>query len=407
MKTDAQHWRYTAEDPTGAVLTGVIAATDLAGARSELRARRLTPLALKSERQDLHLAFLGRRHRKEALPLREIAAIARRLSDLLGAALPLAHALRLAAEQAQRPRERAFLRQIVGDVRAGRPMSEALIRNDFETPRLFHALVEAGEALGSLDRQMHRLADHYDETLKLRREILSQLVYPVALVVLIIATIFFLSFLVLPQFESIFETSGAAPPPETRFVLAVGAVIRALWPIMPLILLGIVLATKLLARRYATQFERAWLSAPIGGKLLRFAEFGVFLRTLATLLDGGAGITKSMPLARQTLSQSILAAEIGAAETAVRSGERLAPALRRLTSCPAELISFIEIGEETGELGRLVGQAAAHAEALVGQTVRRFMALLAPVLTALMGLLTAGVIASVMTGVLSLNETIY
>lgn len=114
-----------------------------------------------------------------------------------------------------------------------------------------------------------------------------------------------------------------------------------------------------------------------------------------------------MRLAKGTLSLSILQGEVEEVDQAVRTGERLAPALKRLTSCPSELISFIEIGEETGELARLTAQAARHAETQTRQTVKRFMALLAPVLTALMGLLTAGVIASVMTGVLSLNETIY
>lgn len=406
MNPGERRWRYSAEDAKGAVISGVIIANDVIGARVALRSRRLTPIALRPDGGESTGLFARQRGRSE-LSLAELSEIATRLRDLLGAGLPIAHALRLAGEQAGRPNEQAFLQQILADIRAGRTMTDALLRSDFETPRLFRALIEAGESLGALDRQMDRLAAHYDEALKLRREIVSQLVYPIALVVLIIATLFFLSFLVLPQFESIFETSDAAPPPETRFVLAAGAAIRSYWPVAPVVAVAAVVLARFLARRYSLRFERARLDIPIAGKVLLYAEYGAFLRTLATLLDGGAPIARSMPLARQTLSLSILKRQLEDAENAVRVGERLAPALRRLSSCPKELISFIEIGEETGELARLAGQAAMRAETRVRQSIKRFMALLAPILTALMGLLTAGVIASVMTGVLSLNETIY
>jgi type II secretory pathway component PulF len=401
-----ERWRYSAEDARGAVVSGVIAAQDAAGAKAELQSRQLTPLRLEADRERFSV-FRNSGRRAAALTMSDMASVTSRLRDLLTAGLPLAHVLRLAGEQAQKPNERGFLLQLLTDVRAGRTLSEAIARNDFETPRLFKALVEAGENLGTLDRQMDRLATHYDETLKLRREILAQLAYPIALVVLMIATLLFLSFLVLPQFESIFQTSNAKPPPETEFVLACGAAIRAYWPIFPVVAVGAVMATRYLAKRFAERVERARLATPIAGKILLQAAFGGYLRTLSTLLGGGASITKSMPLARQTMSLSVLRCELEEAETAVKTGERLAPALKRLTSCPKELISFVEIGEETGDLARLTGQAATSAETRVRQSVKRFMALLAPALTALMGLLTAGVIASVMTGVLSLNETIY
>lgn len=406
MTGDNQRWRYSAEDMRGDVVTGVIVASDLTGARAMLSERNLTPFSLQADRQS-RIPLLGIGRPKSELGLKELSTIAARLRDLLSAGLPLAHALRLASEQARQPRERAFLDGLLSDIRAGRSLSEGLARSDYQTPRLMKALIEAGETLGRLDRQMDRLATHYEEALSLRREILSQLVYPIALVILIIATLFFLSFLVLPQFEGIFETSGAIPPAETRFVLAAGSFIRSYWFYLPVIALVGFLAGHYAIKRNAKAFERARLSLPFAGRFIRDAEYGAYLRTLSTLLAGGSDIAKAMPLAKGSISLSILRDEVEKVEQAVRTGERLAPTLKRLTTCPKELVSYIEIGEETGELARLTAQAAHHAETQTRQTVRRFMALLAPLLTALMGLLTAGVIASVMTGVLSLNETIY
>ncbi len=406
MSLPEKQWRYAAEDAAGAVVSGVIAAPDLRAAEVLLKSRRLIPLTLSADQRSLFKNF-GLSRSGNRMTISDLAEVSARLRNLLIAGIPIAHALRLASEQAQSDRERAFLKGLLDDVRAGRSITSALAGSAYATPRLFKALVESGEALGALDKQMERLAVHYEEALKLRREIVAQLAYPAALSVLIVATLFFLSFLVLPQFEAIFSTSDANPPPETRLVLGAGAAIRGYWPFAPLVLLGAAIGLRLASKRYPASIERMRLGAPVAGRILRYADYGAFLRTLATLLDGGAPIARAMPLARQGMSFKILQAEIEEAESAVRVGERLAPALKKRTSCPADLVSFLEIGEETGELARLTAQAASRAEALVGSSIRRFMTLLAPVLTALMGLLTAGVIAAVMTGVLSLNETIY
>ncbi|HXI86117.1 MAG TPA: type II secretion system F family protein, partial [Parvularculaceae bacterium] len=166
-------------------------------------------------------------------------------------------------------------------------------------------------------------------------------------------------------------------------------------------------AAPILARRYAGHVERLRLSAPFVGHLILLDDLGRYFRTLSTLLDGGTPLARAMPLARQTLSHLSLQNEFEAVEGAVRTGEPLGAALVKKSRVPRELLSFIEIGEETGELGRMAGEAASIAETKVRTTVRNAMVLLAPVLTAVMGLLTAGVIAAVMSGVLSLNEAIY
>jgi type II secretory pathway component PulF len=406
VSTGGRSWRYSAEDAAGKLVTGTIAAGAMKEAVEALRARRLQPLSVKPV-SGLNVSLFGRTPGPERLALRDLANITRRLSDLLNAGLPLAHALRLAGEQAANGRDRAFFINLLDQVNGGRSIGEAVSRSGFVAPRLFTALIAAGENLGALDKQFERLAVHYEEALKLRREIVAQLVYPIALVVLIFATLLFLSFFVLPQFETIFETADAAPPPETRFVIAAGALIRQYWALGPAIAAAGALAYRFAVRRFARPIERALLATPVVGRLVSIDEMGRYLRTLATLLDGGMPIARAMPLARETLSSHALRASFEFAEQAVRTGERLAPALARHTRMPRELLSFVEIGEETGDLAAMAAQAASIAENRVRSTVRNVMVLAAPLLTALMGLLTAGVIAAVMSGVLSLNDAVY
>lgn len=405
MSAAESRWRYAAEDAAGAVVSGVIDAPDLCAVETLLKSRRLVPLTIKAHEKSL-FDSLGVSRLGGRLSIGELARLAARLRDLLAAGIPLAHALRLAGDQAESDRERAFLKGLLAEVRAGRAMADAVSRSAFETPRLFKALVESGEVLGALGKQMDRLATHYDRALKIRREVFAQLAYPAALVVLVIATVIFLSFFVLPQFQSIFATSDAVPPPETQFVLAAGAGVRRYWPYAPILMFVLTFGIRIISRRHAARVERARLATPVLGKFSRYADYGAFLRTLSTLLDGGAPIARAMPLARQGMALGVLREEAERAEADVRVGARLASAMKTRTTCPPDLVSIIEIGEETGELARLAAQGASRAEEYANSSIRRFLALLAPALTALMGLMTAGVIAAVMTGVLSLNETV-
>lgn len=400
MTEIAPQWRYSAENSRGETVEGLVEAADLETARGRLGVLGLSPITVAPApgRMKVTSARLSTAAR---------ARICGRLSDLLGAGVAIAPALRLAAEQSEDATERRFLSALFEKVRSGRSLSEAVALSGVETPRLFVVLIETGEALGSLDRQMERLARHFDETLKLRREIFSQLLYPAALTVLIFATLLFLSFVVLPEFQTIFANASSRPPPETRFVLGAGSTVRAYWYLFPAGAAAVYFSIRFLARRSPEALEQLRLRAPVAGRLLRLGEFGLFFRALSTLMLGGAPISRAMPLAQQSISLVALRNELTAVESALRVGERLAPALRRHSSCPCSLISFIEIGEESGELGRMAAAAAERAEADVRTAVRRAMMLLAPILTALMGVLTAGVIGAVMSGVLSLNDAIY
>ncbi|MGE0410041.1 MAG: type II secretion system F family protein [Amphiplicatus sp.] len=405
MKGTARAWAYAAENGQGDVVRGQIDAESAQAAAVALRAKRLLPLSIRKAQNALRLPeFLSTS--KARLSSTDLAEISRRLSDVFGASLPAVHALRLSVEQAVSPKQRAFLEDVGESVRNGRNFSRAVTDSDFACPRLFSALVAAGESAGSLGTQFERLAEHYEEAVKLKRDIVAQLLYPIALLILIMLTLLFLSFFILPQFEGVFAAADADPPPETRLVLAIGAAVREYWLLTPMIVIGLLAALRWAKKRYTRQFESARIATPFAGKLLVLDEVGRYLRTLSTLLQGGMPLVRAMPLARETLTVKLLDIRFHEAEDAVRVGERLGSALAR-AGAPLELVSYVEIGEETGDLAGMAGRAAARAEDKLRTGVKRVMILLAPLLTALMGLVTAGVIAAVMSGVLSLNEAVY
>lgn len=397
-------WSYAAEDARGAIATGVLDAASREDAAARLKARALQPLRLDQEKPLLRGLTIGGASGR--LPVSMLSGIARRLADLTQAGLPLASALKLAAEQARTPRERAYLSGLETRLKAGDSLSVAIDKAEAKTPRLFQALIDAGEALGALGDAFARLAQHYEERQALRREITAQLLYPAFLLVMIFATFLFLAFVVLPQFQSVFSMAGAAPPPETRFVMAAGEAIRGFWWTAPIAVIAITLFIREMLRRQPIAIERLILALPFVGAVSRDAASGAYLRTLSALLLGGLSLSKAMPIASASVSLATTRATLGSVETQVRGGARLGRALRGLSAIPSDLVSFVEIGDETGNLGKMCAEAASVAEKRLARRLKAAAALLSPVLTALMGLMTAGVIAAVMLGVLSLNDVV-
>lgn len=407
--TDIKSWNYAAESPGGRVMRGSMAGPDAHNAEAALRHQGLIPISIRPATNSW---FTGGRFAPSAslqgaaLQDRDIANIAAQLHELLLAGIPVLAALRFAATCAPRPAQRAVLQELVGQVTAGKSVSSALRSASFNIPQFVVTLVEVGEATGDLGGQLRRISAHYESRVALERDLRGKLAYPAALLVLTIATVLFLSFGVLPQFEGIFTAAGAAPPPETALALGFGRGVREHWLAAGLGGLILFIVIRRFARHNPESFERAGLNAPWLGTLLRYREYSVYFRTLAAMLNGGAPLARAMPLSSQSVRLIGIRQELAAAEAEVRIGARLGAALQHKTSCPAELTALLAVGEETGELGKFAAHAAAHAQGVVDKSLSRMMALLSPALTIIMGLITAGVIASVLTGVLSLNDAI-
>lgn len=399
-------WRYVAENNSGAVVKGVVAAADIDAAISQLKAQGLAPIDLDEERKSsLDLTAWGKRG--GALSESNLTDFCARMADLLTAGVTASRALSLMADQPGQKALKDFAARLQGQIRKGQPLSEALAQDPARPPRIMIALAASGEALGDLGSQFARLAAGFEARAALRKELIGQLIYPAALFVLILLTLIFLSFFVLPQFETVFATSDASPPPETRFVLAAGAFIRAYW--LP-VFLGVVIAAgagNLLARRYRRRVEALTLQAPVIGSLIARAETARYCRSLGELLSGGMPLARAMPIARAAISNSVIATLTTDIENDVRNGAPLSKAVRRTGGIHSESIPFFELGEETGDLGVMTAKAADYFEQHITVLLKRVAALSGPIMTAIMGLMTAGVIAAVMAGVLSLNETVY
>lgn len=405
--TAERHWRYTAEDDQGAVVKGAMTAADPGGVIAQLKEQGLAPLDVEEDRRASGFLPILQQQRSGALSQRDATQFCTRMADLLNAGVPASKALALIARQSGGAKMKAFARRLESRLRSGETLSAALTSDPAAPPRIMTALIASGEALGNLGGQFTRLAAAFEARAALRKEIVSQLIYPTALFVLIILTMVFLSFFVLPQFEGVFSTSAAAPPAETQIVLAAGAFIRAHWLTAALALVVFILSAQWFAQRNRARAEALALASPIFGPALRKMETGRYCRTLGELLCGGMPLARAMPIARAAVSFAPMRESVNAIEIDVRNGAALSKAARDAAQLDPEALSFFELGEETGALGVMIEKAADYLEEQIATRLKRFAALSGPIMTAIMGLLTAGVIAAVMAGVLSLNDAVY
>jgi general secretion pathway protein F len=399
----ASLWRYMAETGAGEARRGEVRAASEAAAAAALRAEGLRPIRLTRVRDGGGaLSASGAR-----LDAATHARLLRGLADLVSAAIPVRDALTALARRETRPKARAFLERLASRVEAGDGLAAALQSDPAAPPHLASAMASAGEASGRLGPALETLANELDAEVELKRELAGQMLYPGFVVALFIATLLTLSYFVLPSFEPLFRNAAGTTPPETAFVLGVGAFIRA-WG--PFVLLGGLIAVLAAGRLFAARPELAGAlldRLPFVGRVRTWRDAARYARVLALLLENGRTLARAEPTARALVASADRRARLERAASAMRSGTAPGAALRAESALPEEMIDFFELGERTGALAKLLNRAAGLYDLRARRAVTRAVELTGPALIALLGVVIAGFIASVMSGVLSLNEVVY
>lgn len=343
---------------------------------------------------------------QRGLSTASLAHITRELSVMLSAGQDIDHALQFLVEISEDRRSRRILDRLRTQVRGGKSLAAALTDQSTVFPRLYVSIVRAGEAGGNLAESLAQLADLLERESRLKAELQSALTYPALLVVGAIATITFLLTYVLPQFTPIFAQAGAQLPGPTRFLIATGAIFQADGLLILLATLGVGLAAYRLLCMPGPRlvFDRLILHLPVVGTLIRRAQAGRLTRTLGTLLSNGVGLIAALAIARDVLGNLLATKVVDGAAQQVKSGARLAPALKVGRFFPLQTVHLLQLGEETGRLGEMALRAAAIHDQQVSQSVQRLIALLVPVITIVMGAIVAGIVSSLLLAMLSLND---
>lgn len=397
-------WRYVGISGSR-TLRGEMEAPDRAALVDRLMAQGVSPLSVDEGVDKAGRPGGGRLASLLTRPLGRpsdaaIAGFIGELADLTGAGISVERALTVIVAQPRPPAMAAAADAVLRDLRGGASLAGAM-QGTAVFPRAVIGVLRAGEASGALPEVLARLADTLAAAGALRETVRSAMIYPLVLLVLVGGVVGLMAFVVLPQFEGLFEDAGDAVPAGARLVMDGAAWLRAWWWLPPVLLvLAVAGGAAALARPAPRRVVHArLLRLPLVGRI----EAARLCRLLGTLLENGVALPAALGIARDATANAALADALGDVALAVREGQRLSAALNTLRLPP--LVGHLAtVGEETGRLGPMLHKAAGLLEAAARRDLARAVALLVPVLTIVLGGIVAAVMGAVMSALLSIYD---
>lgn len=399
-------FHYRALSASGEMIAGEVEARDRAGAIASLQRLGHFPIAAEegaaaaAAGSPLRL-FARRRARR-----RDITVLTRDLATMLRAGLPLDRALEILIEVVQSPPVRHLLGQIWSRIRNGAALADAMAAEGDVFPRYYVSMVRAGEAGGSLDVILTRLADHLESSDAVRQRVNASLRYPVILLAMTGLSVAILLTFVLPEFEPLFEEAGEALPLSTRIVMAAGEGLRSYGAFGLLALLGalLLLRRRLKQPAFRRRFDGWLLALPLWGQLRTRIEVARLTRTLGALLANGVPLLQALSLTRETAGNVVIAEAVDQVALAAKEGRGLAGPLAQTERFPPLAVHFVRVGEETGRLDEMLARVAEVYDGEVERAIQQMLALLVPLLTIGLGVLVATIIGSVVVAIFSINQ---
>jgi general secretion pathway protein F len=398
---------YEAAGPDGAIARGVVEAPNRSAAVERIIALGRTPVRVTEQSGAAPQAMSGS---QRFLPqwglVGERLNLLQEFSVLLRAGLSVERSLVAMQALSNKPRTKATLQNLLEGLRGGEPLSSAMRRADHLFPDALRRLVVAGEASGRLAEVMQRLAAAHARNKELSDRAVSALIYPALLIVVMFAVLVMIFTVVLPQLEPLFTQSGAALPWPAAVLLAVSHFFTGYGTFLAIALAGGLVAFLYALRQPGVQFALdRWQS---GSRLLlnlpRHYQAAQFCRNLAMLIEGGMPLNRALDAAQSAMTNRYMRQRLSAVVDAVKHGKTLKSALESADVFPRITVEFAAVGEETGRLGSMLSEAADVLDRDVQIKLDRLSALLLPAVTILLGIVVAGIMSGVVSGILAANE---
>lgn len=370
-------YRWTGRDARGLSRQGTLQATDASLAFALLR------------RQGVQVEQLQRQwwSRPERVKPAAVTAMVRQWAVLMRAGISLVPALELLHRSAGTPALADLLARVRQDVEGGQPLSVALAQHPQVFGPLHVSLVQAGESAGILETMLERLAQTLEKNEKLRARLRAALSYPLVVVVLALAVLVLMLLFVVPVFEEVFQSFGAALPWSTRAVLGLSDALGTGAPWAALMALPLALLWHRAWQRPAwqRQWQRQVLGWPVLGELLRDTVVARWAHTLSALLEAGVPLTEALPVAGKATGHPLYERLNEHLQRRVAQGGRLSEGMAHTGRFPDMLVQLCATGEESGTLGPLLGKAAELTTEALDARVQALSSLIEPLVIVLLG----------------------
>jgi len=401
-------YQFTALEADGKTRKGIIEADTARGARSSLRSQSLIPLEVNAVvgATNASAKSQGIFAPRRVFNNTALTVWTRQLAGLVGSGLLLERALSALIDESESEAQRGVVAALRSEVNGGSSFATALAQHPREFSDIYGAVIGAGEQSGNLGEVLNKLADDLEEQQALRAKLIGAALYPAIVTLIATVIVIFLVSYVVPQVASVFAGSKRALPFLTVAMLGISSFIRN-WGwllLLVLLLLGALLRMALRQEFFRERFDAAWLELPLIGRLARGYNAARFSGTLAMLALAGVPILRGLQTAAMTLSNRALRRDAMEALVQVREGATLASALSKQGRFPSLLAMFARLGEQTGQLPKMLDHAAKQ---LGNDVQRRAMALatiLEPLLIVVMGVVVLLIVLAVLLPIIQMNQ---
>lgn len=388
-------FHYKARDSAGRSREGTVEAADQGAVLARLRESGLTPLSVDEQATKglkREITFPGRGAK---VTQKDLAIFSRQFATMISSGLTLLRSLNILAEQSENPKLSEVIGKVATAIEEGRSLSEALTDHD-SFPKLYVAMVRAGETAGTLDIVLLRIADTMEKDVALRRKVKSTMTYPiVVLVMAVLLTIVMLLFIV-PTFVGMFESLGGELPLPTKVLLLMSTAVRKLWFVLFFVPIGLWKGYKRLrkVRRVRDRLDAIKLKVPVFGNLFHKLAIARFTRNLSTLLHAGVPILLALEITADTIDNAVISRAVADVRAAVRAGESVAKPLANHPVFPPMVVQMVGVGEETGALDEMLRRIADFYDLEVEATTESLTAALEPLMIGVLGGIVGAMVIS-------------
>jgi type IV pilus assembly protein PilC len=391
---------YEVRDATGQLKRDTIEAQNIRMATQRLQEQKFTVINIKEKSQSVGQTDLMSWYQKlKKVNEQALVVFSRQFATMINAGLAMVRCLDILSEQTEDKKLQQTLIQVRRDVEGGATLSNALGKHPNVFSTLYVSMVKAGEMGGVLDEVLERLASFMEKDFSLKKKVKSALTYPVVILVMALAIVFFLVTYILPTFVSLFEGMNLTLPLPTKILI--GLTKGARNPVIVIPVMGLVVLAFFGMNRYVQtpygkrQYDLLKLNVPVFGLLNKKVAISRFCRTLGTLLSSGVPIMQALEIVGKASGNEIIAMTVTKIRDSIREGESIATPLGSSGMFPPMVTQMVAVGEETGNLDAMLSKISDFYDTEVEYLLASLTSMLEPIMIVGMGGIVGFIVISV------------
>jgi len=389
-------------DKKGKKMQGQMEGISVAYINATLRRQGVNPTKVRKQQQSLF-------QRKKKITMKDVTVFTRQFATMVQSGIPIVQGLDIVAKGHENPSMQALLTSVKQDIESGTNLSTALSKHKLYFDALYCNLVAAGEQAGILDAILDKVATYKEKIEAIKGKIKSALFYPAAVMVVAFVVTAILLIFVIPSFEDMFKNFGAELPALTQMVINLSHFVRDFWFIIFGGLIGgivFIAATYRRSEKMQHTVDRLILKAPVVGEIVKKATIARYARTLGTMFAAGVPLVESLDSVAGAAGNRVYYEGVMAIKNEVTTGTHLRIAMEHTGLFPNMVVQMVAIGEESGELDKMLNKVADFYEAEVDDAVEALSSLIEPMIMAFLGIVVGGLVIAMYLPIFKLASVV-